>query len=406
MPLNPYKRKSGIYYIRGKHHGRSVDQSARTRVRSVADAIVEKLEREIFEEIVLGKKPERTFAEAAVGYLETTGKDKRYLKRILVAPVAHEKQKMAFGVMLLKNIDQNIINQVAAHLHASDANSTKNRHVFTPIASVLNYASEQPSWGYSAFRLRRPEQPPGRIDWRMPEEIEWWIANSGHVAPMLIGYVGSGARASELVQLDWPDVSPDAYSFTLWEDETKSGAARSVILQRRVRDALPARASGRVWRNLKGAPWHEYDAINLHLYKIMEREVERRADVAERDAIKMLRAAQRSWKRAKDEQSAARAALRDLIERVRARTKTPRLHLHVLRHTWATWAYAVTRDLDFVMKHGGWASEKLALRYIHGGTPDLARRVLDHGWEIDARTSAEPGANKPPTILPDAGACS
>lgn len=404
MPLTAYKRKSGIYYVRGKHHGRSVDRSAQTRVKSVADAIVEKLEREIFEEVVHGKQPDRTFAEAAVGYLKTTGKDKKYLKRILVAPVKFDKERMAFGVMKLKNIDQDIINQVAAYLHPNDANSTQNRQVFTPIASVLNYASEQPTWRYTAFRIRRPEQPKGRIDWRMPEEIEWWLGHAEHVAPMLTAYVGTGCRATELVQLDWPDVSPDAYSFTLWEDETKSEAARSVVLQKRVRTSLPPREGGRVWRNLKGEPWHDYDAINLHLYKITEREVERRADKAEREHIATLRSAQRSWKRTKEEQGQARAALRELVEKVRLRTETPRLHLHVLRHTWATWAYAVTRDLDFVMKYGGWASEKLALRYIHGGTPDLARRVLDHGWEIDARTLVEPAANKLPTNLPDTAA--
>jgi len=401
MPLNAYKRKNGVYYIRGKHHGRPVDQSARTRVKSVAEAIAEKLEREIFEEVVLGKQPERTFAEAAVGYMETDG-ERKYLKRILAAPVLlANKQRAAFGAVLLKDIDQELINQVAAHIHPNDADSTRNRQVLTPIAYVLNYASEQPTWGYKAFRMRRPKQPKGRLDWRMPEEIEWWIANSGHVAPLITAYAGTGARASELVHLSWENVSPDAYSFTLWEEDTKAGVARSVTLQRRVREALPSRTAGRVWRNSKGAPWHDYDAINLHLYKVMEAEVERRADREEREAMKTLRSAQRSWKRTKDEQSQARTALRQMVETVRVRTQTPKLHLHALRHTWATWAYAVTRDINFVMEQGGWASEKLALRYIHGATPDLARRVKAHGWEIDARTVDEPVENKSPIVFPE-----
>ena len=400
MPLNAYKRKNGVYYIRGKHHGRSVDQSARTRVKSVAAAIAEKLEREIFEEVVLGKKPERTFAEAAVGYMESGG-ERKYLKRILACPVVlQNKERRAFGAILLKDIDQEIINQVATQLHADHADSTRNRQVSTPIAYVLNYAAEQPTWGYTAFRMRRPQQPRGRLDWRMPEEIEWWIDKAGHVAPLVIAYAGTGARASEMIYLDWEDVSPDAYSFTLWEEDTKAGVARSVTLQRRVRDALPARGTGRVWRNLRGAPWHDYDAINLHLYKVMEAEVERRADREERESIKTLRGAQRSWKRTKEEQAQASAALRGMIEQVRVRTQTSKLHLHVLRHTWATWAYAVTRDINFVMEQGGWASEKLALRYIHGATPDLAARVKAHGWEIDARTVSEPVGNKSPTAFP------
>lgn len=406
MPLNVYKRPSGIYHIRGKHHGRSIDQSARTRIKSVADSIAEKLERQIFDEEVLGKKPARTFAEAAVGYMESGG-ERPLLKRILACPIVIEGERCAFGALKLPLIDQSVINQVAAALYPNDVKqSTITRRVITPICYVLNYAAEQPTWNYAGFRIRRPTQPKGRIDWRMPEEIEWWLKRAAHVTPLLTSYVGTGARASELVFLDWINVSPAGHRFTLWEDETKASTARSVDLQRRVRDVLPDRGHGAVWRNLAGEPWHDYDAINLHLYKITEREVERAVGADERDAIKTLRSATRSWKRTTEEQAQARTALRDLIERRRVEKRIPKLHLHVLRHTWATWAYAVTKDITFVMGQGGWASEKIALRYIHGATRDLAAHVLDHGWEMDPGTAPEPRQNEAPSDLPTAASSS
>lgn len=55
MPLYVEKRPSGIYRIRGSHHGVTIDRSARTRKPGEADKVREKVEREIFEQVVLGK---------------------------------------------------------------------------------------------------------------------------------------------------------------------------------------------------------------------------------------------------------------------------------------------------------------------------------------------------------------
>jgi integrase len=59
----------------------------------------------------------------------------------------------------------------------------------------------------------------------------------------------------------------------------------------------------------------------------------------------------------------------------------------VLRHTWATWAYAVTSDLPWLMQQGGWAKPDIAMRYMHVGTPELGDDVRRHGWEMRPRIS-------------------
>lgn len=319
MPLRLERYANGIYRIRGSHHGRRVDASARTRIRADAEKVLEATERKIFDEAVLGKAPERSFAEAAAGYMRGGG-EREHLAPILTR----------IGNLPLKEVTQDVIDRLALELYPREAaaDATRLRKVYTPISAVMVWGAD--AWGLDRRRIRRPKSPPGRVDWRTPQEIETLLEHAGHLAPILTAYVGTGARATEMLELDWRDVSPAAARLTFWE--TKGGYPRHVDLCQRVRAALPQRGLGPVWKNSRGEPWHCYDAINLQLRKLCSRH------------------------------------------------GLPHIHLHVLRHTWATWTYAVTKDLTKLMAQGGWKSADLAMRYVHAGTDDLARDVLEHGW--------------------------
>ena len=48
---------------------------------------------------------------------------------------------------------------------------------------------------------------------------------------------------------------------------------------------------------------------------------------------------------------------------------------HDCRHTWATWHYALHRDLIALKRLGGWKSERMVLRYAHINTADLAASI-------------------------------
>lgn len=392
MALYLYQNpKSGIFYIRGTHHGVAVDESARTRVRTDAEGVRERREREIYAEVVLGKRPDRSFAEAAIGYMNSGG-ERKYLTPILAAKISVDGKRIAFGEMLLKDIDQAIIDGVAALLYPHAKNSTRNRHVYTPISAVLTWASEQRSWQFAHGRVRRPKQPKGRLDWRMPQEIEWWLKRAGDIAPLLSTYVGTGARASELLNLKWVNITPALHRITLWEDDTKADTARGVDLQMRVRANLPSRPAnnaGFVFLKADGDPWASYDAINHRLWKITAAEARAAATELERQELAENMSLARTWKViGLEKRRAAGARVRELIREIAARENIPQIHCHVFRHTWATWAYAVTRDMPWVMAQGGWASTQLAMRYIHVGTTDLAEDVLAHGWEMRVAAAA------------------
>lgn len=407
LQLRPYKHPvSGIYQIRGTYLGKSVDESASTRDESVAWGVIKQREREIYEEVVLQKPRERSFAEAAIGYMKAGG-EKKFLPPILSAEFRVEGKKRIFGELLLKEIDQGVIDDLALLLYpmrdTADkeraAGATRNRQVYTPVSAVLQYGANQKAWGFSKSKIVRPSADLGRVDWRTPKEIQWWLDRAGPEKAIITGYVGTGARASELVKLDWPDVTPLNHRFTLWEKDTKAGKARGLDLQMRVRGSLPQRPTnglGPVYRNSKGERWTVL-AIEKALGCITVREARAAATELEAEEIATCVHKAASKKFSADVQSQARKRAQDLYETIAARENIPWIHPHIFRHTWATWAYAVTRDLAWLMEQGGWAKPDMALRYTHVGTIDLAEDVLSYGWEIRAGRQERPLALPAPS---------
>lgn len=320
MPLKPYARPSGVYHIRGTHCGVRVDRSSGARDLTAARLVAAKWEAEIFERWIKGPKAVATFAEAAAGYLRGGG------SRTGLTRLIHR-----FGLTRLADIGQSDLDAFAVQALPNGAPSYRRRHVYTPFVAVWNWAvdaqlAEPRAW-------RKPAEPKGRTDWRTPAEIEKLLAECGpNLRRIVTFYVGTGARASEAIGLEWQDVSPAAHKAALWE--TKGGYARSLPLCDRVRFALPQRGEGVVFRNEAGAPWHAYDAVNLGLKR-----------------------------------AAKRAKLRPLS-------------CHVLRHTWATWRHALSPNLVELMTYGGWKSADMVMRYAHLGSDDLAAEVLAHGWEL------------------------
>ena len=333
MPLQLYRRPSGIYHIRGVVQGRRVDRSAQTRVRAEAEAIRANLEADLFRRAVYGDASVATFAEAAIGYMKAGG-ERDHLPALL----------HAFGSTRLVEINQTTLDDYAATRDV--AASTLIRQVYTPALAVLNYAAQQGLCNRPA--IRKPKVRTTRTDYLTPDQVEAWLAHlPPHLSRLVTFLAGTGCRITEALTLQWEDVSPEAERVVFWR--TKGDYPRGVDLPRRVRDALPERGKGTVFLNSRGEAWHGYDAINL-----------------------MLR---------------------------RHREKHPELapaHCHLFRHTWATWAYACTRDLTFVAASGGWRSLGLLGRYTHAASPDLARAVLGLGWEYSGREIYRRGAKPPP----------
>ncbi len=334
MPLRVYPRPNGIFHIRGTVQGQRVDQSARTRSRSEAEALKAKIEADLFKRAVYGDRAVATFDEAVILYLDAGGSPDHLDP--LLDRIGHRK---------LADIDQGAVDRLAREMKPAAAPSTLIRQIYTPVSAVMNHAATAKLC--DPMRLRKPKVRNARTDYLTPQQAEDWLdALPDHLKRIVAFYLATGCRATEAVSLEWPAVSLEGERVVLWE--TKGGYARSMKLQRRARELLPERGDGAVFRASKGDPWHAYDAIN-----IMLRKIKARRDVA-----------------------------------IKKGSNLPPLahaHCHLFRHTWATWAYACTRDFTFLMQQGGWKSVTMVMRYAHHGSDDLARAVLGHGWEFFGR---------------------
>jgi integrase len=279
MPIKLYKRPSGVYHLRGTVQGRRIDQSARTRDRAEADAIRANLEAEEFKRAVYGDKAVATFAEAALRYMRAGGSPDHLTP--LIAKLGNRR---------LAEVDQGLVDELAAERTAAKP-ATIVRQIHTPILAVMNFAHEQKLC--DPVKFRKPEVRNARLDYLTPDQAETMLGLlPDHLKRLATFYLGTGCRATEALDLEWRDVSTANERAVFWQ--TKGGYARGVDLQRRVRDQMPERAGKYVWLNSRGEPWHAYDAVNL------------------------------------------------MLKRHAEKAKFRAVHLHLFRHTWATWAYACT----------------------------------------------------------------
>src|SRR6516162_9365248 len=189
---------------------------------------------------------------------------------------------------------------VQRSVFGAEAPATLNRQVYTPIAAVLNHAAKR---GLCTKRvIERPTLPLGRIRRLTFEEAERLIeACAHHLRPLVVFLLGTGARLSEALYLDWREVDL-ARGHVAFVD-TKNGEPRGVPLHSRVVNELRVlrHREGRVFRTQKGRPYAEKESGGGQI----------------------------------------KTAFRGACRRAGITDFSP----HDCRHTWATWHYAANRDL-------------------------------------------------------------
>nr|BDD45552.1 hypothetical protein 1 [bacterium]BDD47205.1 hypothetical protein 2 [Pseudomonadaceae bacterium] len=182
MPLTlkpPRPGKSPNWTIRGTHLGVRLDESTGTPNEALARQILNKRRKEIERSatqpaLAAPEKAGPTFVEAAVAYIEGGG-DGKYLgkwddqkKEWSSGLIPH------FGDTRVSEINQQEIDRAAVALYPSGSAATRNRHVYTPISSVLKHAGID-------FKIRRPKGWRGqaRVDWLQPEQAFRMLTAAG-----------------------------------------------------------------------------------------------------------------------------------------------------------------------------------------------------------------------------------
>lgn len=346
------RRPSGIYRIRGTHHGVKIDRSSGTRSFAEAEAIREKWEREIFERVILGKRPGATFAALAADFIRAGRSLGPHDEAII----------LALGERDAATITPADCDALAVAIYPNAKPSTINRNIIAPISALMNWAAAADRAPKRAWPRRRERQT--RTDWRRPAEMEEIIAalTSPQARALVALHLGCGLRASEAVFLDGREIAPDLSSVHILgtvraddKDALKKGyQGTKGFYDRRV--AIPPRARmflapvvnlgpGRALVNSRGYPWSDRNALN-----------------------KTLRAA------------CIRAG------------KAP-MGPHTLRHSWATWFNAVEGDPVRLMACGGWTDLGLVQRYAHASDAALRDEVLASGWAIDGQRNQPQAEN-------------
>lgn len=350
MPLT-LKRRHGspCWYLRGTVRGLCVDESTGTGDRKAAEEIRAVREAELLKRSVHGDSAVRTFAEAALSYMEAGG------EAVHMAPIL-----TAIGRKPLAAIGQAEIDALARKLKPTGGPATLNRHVYTPVSAVLHHAARK-KWCDKPV-ISRPKEPKGRVRWISHSEADRLIdAAAPHIRPLVIFLLSTGSRLSEALYLDWREVDLSACHVEFLD--TKNGEARGVPLHPRAVASLanlPHR-SGAVFR--RSLPYTTKSGVKHPLgypYEVRE---------GGGGQIKTAWAGM-----------CKRAGITDFSP-------------HDCRHTWATWHYRANRDLTALMELGGWKTPAMVMRYAHVNTSHLAGSI-GQIWG-KAGDSPSPAARKP-----------
>lgn len=356
MPLKVFKR-GAVYYARGSVAGQRIYQSTECRKRSDANAWAQRTEAAILKRHALGTSATLTFAEAALDYMNAGGETK-HLARIIEY----------FGPdFLIQDMNNSAVNAAAADLYPDAAPGTINRQLITPIRAVVTLAAEDERTHYRKFRSRKGDNK--RTRWLTPAEMDALLFQLNPALQATIAaYAGAGPRVAELMHADVRHFHPETGQ--IWLDETKNDFPRMLKLPARARDLILQHGipkNGPLFRKPRKKDQKDGDP-----YVLIPRQVPFKT----------------AFYNARD-----KAGL--------GKDVTP----HVLRHTWATWYYAATKDFGGLLDLGGWRVSDMAQRYRKIAPDDLPEQLLAHGWDFTrlGRDLPQPGTAPVQLVAGDQG---
>jgi integrase len=345
MPLYIEPRDNGVWYIRGTFQGVTVRRSADTKDKATAEAVRALVEKEILAGILDPSRPAKrdrlSFADACDEYLKkgqgaSAGPaQKRIVERLRDHP--------PLGMRAIDAIDQIAVDEAVSALVGDDAApATKIRAVIGPVATVLRYHAARPG-RCARPNFAKPKLPKSRTPFLEPRQALALIdASAPHLKPLLVFLFGTGARLGEALGLDWSNVDLQAARARLID--TKNGDDRLAALPPAVVLALanlPHRA-GAVFRRDDGEPYADREGEGGGQIKTGWKAACRRAGL-------VVPALNPDGTPALDAEG--------------TRIMLARFKPHDARHSWATWFYALSRNLLLLKDEGGWKSDDMVTRY-------------------------------------------
>ena len=355
MPLRVDRRPghdgwwiTGTVTPAGAAQGVRVRRRAGSDVKRVADEEAGILETAILRNHHLGERPSvRGWGEAVAAYLREERRSTATLQ-LLTRLTAH------FADTPLDRIDGEAVTRAAAALlRPGAAPATVQRNVIVPVRAVLHHAAHL-GWCPEP-RIKGRTIAESTPEFLLPGTVERLIAASTPPFDALWTWLaGTGARVGETLLLDWAQVDLPAARATLLPETTKSGKRRVVTLPPAVVAALAGlpHRGGRVFRRVDGEAYRGSDEGGGQLRSPWATACQRAGVPGRWETWRAGGRPKRRW--------------------------VPAVGPHVLRHSYASWHYALHRDLMRLRDEVGWASVSQVECYAHllpSGHEAAIRRV-------------------------------
>lgn len=215
------------FYIRGTIRGIRVWETSGTDDPKIAEAVRIKREGELLNLSVFGAAVTKTFADAALSYLQHGG-EARFLGKQDPANGNWTGLLGQFYGNTLSEIGQAQIDAAAIALYPHASNATRRRQVYTPMAAVLHHAATK-GW-IRAPIIRLPKVKQAETRYSTIDRMNKLLPHCSPQLRRLIVFLAyTGARISECLRLDW-EADVDLSRKTATIRRTKNGKTRTVHL--------------------------------------------------------------------------------------------------------------------------------------------------------------------------------
>ena len=301
-------------------NGKRLRQSAGTENREDAEALLAKLTLDVYRQEHFGLKPERSWQEAVVRYLEVKATLRSYRDTRRICRNLHGY----LGDLKLNHINGDVVwSVIQGEMKKGNKPATINRYLAL-LRNLLRMARDEWQWIDHIPKIRLLPGEVERDRWLTREEADRLLAVCPpHLAAIVRFALATGCRAREILGLEWNRV--DLNRGTAWLNQTKNGTPRGVPLNR---DALTVLQ----------------DEVGKHpQFCFTFRGEPIRANVSNKGWFAALE----------------KAGLRDF-------------RFHDLRHTWASWHRQSGTSCDELKELGGWKTRSMVDRYAKFATDHLA----------------------------------
>lgn len=321
-------KRNKIWWIRFSHQGERIQQSAGTTNKIAAQELHDRLKADLWRQSKLGKKPERTWQEAVVRWLDEV-KDKR--KRSMESAMiqlrwldSHLRNKK------LSEINRDLLEEIAEEREKEKVAPATVNNMLKVVSAILNKAANDWEWIEKVSKVPMRYEGNERERWLTKEEATKLLKElPTHLRDITAFSLATGLRKANVLGLRWKKVDLVKKHAFVSASQSKTGKAIPVPLNEEAIESI-RRQMGKHSEfvfTYKGKP------------------------------IKKCNTA--AW----------RKALK--------RAKIENFHWHDLRHTWASWHIQNGTSLYELQKLGGWSSLDMVNRYAHLNSDHL-KKAADH----------------------------